>query len=218
MALLNSWKSIKKATKTVNIQKKFKFYSTIMLLISLSLLITSCSSNNSKETMAKPCKDMFSNKIKYKSKKISINNILDYIKDYNGYEDLEMIDAKSTKNYTDYKLGVSVTVKNNTGKERYYKKCDIVSVTFSEKNITFLGGVKVGMKADKVCNSKTGIYGSPNDYSGSALYGLGLEDTNAIYTDTKGKKKITITIDSYDDTIASITYEKIDSKETGGDK
>lgn len=220
MALFkNSLKATKKEIISVNTPRKSNYFTAIILLIALSLFLTSCSSNNSKETIAKPCKDMFSKKIKYKSKKISINKILDYIEDVDEYEDDEnLIDAKSTESYTDYKLGVSVTVKNNTKKERYYKNCDILSVTFSKKNITFPGGVKVGMKADKVCNSKSGIYGSPDDYSGSALYGLGLEDTNAIYTDEKGKKQIIIGIDSYDNTITSITYKKIQSKKTGGSK
>lgn len=188
---------IQYSKKILHVLIKYCFFGFCIFIITL---VSSCSTKHNKVTN-KYNSQLFEAKIKLDNKKISPKESINLI---DIESDDKEVDPNSKKYLSDENLGIGITVKNNTDKYLSYRKCDIQDITFT-KNITLPGKVKIGMSAKQVFNAKTGIYGKPDNFSGSLLYGTGLDKTYAIYK--KGHTSIHFCIDSTNNTIYSVTYK-----------
>lgn len=167
------------------------------------LTISSGCSTASQKSINKPSIDLFTGKIQLEGKKISPKKSINLI---DVSSDDEEVSSESKDYLYDDELGIEITVLNNTENDLSYQECDIQKITFT-KNVSLPGNVTIGMDAGKVCNAKTGIYGEPDNFTGSLLYGTGLDNTYAIYKSEDGNIQVSLGIDSIDNTIKNITYE-----------
>ncbi len=103
--------------------------------------------------------------------------------------------------------GITVTLQNQTNTTANYRECQVVEIYATKNQIVFPQGVTLGMAPETVCNSENGLYGEPDAFTGSLLYGMDFDDTCAIYNDPVSGDKITINLGIGDTAIRSIRYE-----------
>lgn len=108
---------------------------------------------------------------------------------------------------SDTDKGVTLTLQNQTGSTINWRDCTVTGLYVYKNNVVFPQGVTLGMAPEKICNAKDGLYGEPDSFTGSLLYGLDWDDTSAIYKDSKTGDKLTINLGSGDSAIRSIRYE-----------
>lgn len=125
---------------------------------------------------------------------------LNYDKDRSvpAYKKIEVKDSEA---------GVTLIMQNQTDNARDWRSCTVVGILVTKNNVVFPQGVTLGMAPSAVCHDKTGLYGAPDTFSGSLLYGLQLDETYAIYNDPESGDRITIDLGSGDSSIRSIRYE-----------
>lgn len=108
---------------------------------------------------------------------------------------------------SDTDKGVTLTLQNQTESPMDWRNCTVVGLYVYKNNIVFPQGVTLGMAPEKVCNNETGLYGEPDSFTGSLLYGMGFDDTSVIYHDPKSGDKMTVNLGAQDSSIRSIRYE-----------
>lgn len=108
---------------------------------------------------------------------------------------------------TDSEMGVSITLQNQGAETADWRDCKLVGVYVFKNNVVFPQGVTLGMAPDNVCNGSDGLYGEPDEFTGSLLYGWGFDDTQAIYQDPESGDKLTINLGPDNSSIRSIRYE-----------
>lgn len=108
---------------------------------------------------------------------------------------------------TDSEMGVAITLQNQGSEAADWQDCMLVEVYVFKNNVVFPQGVTLGMAPDKVCSGSDGLYGGPDEFTGSLLYGWGFDDTQAIYQDPESGDKLTINLGSDNSSIRSIRYE-----------
>ena len=108
---------------------------------------------------------------------------------------------------SDAEKGVTLTLQNQTSSPAEWRDCTVVGLYVYKNNVVFPQGVTLGMAPEKVCNGDKGLYGEPDSFTGSLLYGLGFDDTSAIYNDPDSGDKLTINLGSNNSAIRSIRYE-----------
>lgn len=115
-----------------------------------------------------------------------------------AYEKREMVDND---------MGVAVTLLNTSENVSDWKDCEVIGIRVFKNNVVFPEGVTLGMAVDKVCHRTEGIYGEPDNFTGSLLYGWSVDDTEAVYTDSVSGDRITLKLAVDGSAINSITYE-----------
>jgi len=125
---------------------------------------------------------------------------LNYDKDRSvpAYKKIEVKDSEA---------GVTLIMQNQTDDACDWRSCTVVGILVTKNNVVFPQGVTLGMAPSAVCHDKTGLYGVPDAFSGSLLYGWQLDETYAIYNDPESGDKITFDLGSGDSSIRSIRYE-----------
>lgn len=108
---------------------------------------------------------------------------------------------------SDTDMGITLTLQNQTDTPVDWRSCTVVGIHVYKNNVVFPQGVTLGMAPQAVCNAEDGHYGEPDSFTGSLLYGMGFDDTSAIYHDPKSGDKLTINLGSGDSSIRSIRYE-----------
>lgn len=108
---------------------------------------------------------------------------------------------------TDSKMGVTVTLQNQSSEAANWQDCKLVEIYVSKNNVVFPQGVTLGMAPKTVCSGSDGLYGEPDAFTGSLLYGWGFDDTYAVYQDPESGDKLTIDLGAGDSSIRSIRYE-----------
>lgn len=117
------------------------------------------------------------------------------------------ISPKDKKKVSDDDLGITVVVQNQTDSKTTIENCQIVELYVYKNNVVFPQGVTLGMSPQDICNSETGIYGTPDSFTGSLLYGLDFDSTSAVYKESETGDKLTITLDPNGSAIQGIRYE-----------
>lgn len=95
---------------------------------------------------------------------------------------------------TDSDMGVQITLINTSDQTADWQSCRLLEMYVYKNNVVFPQGVTLGMAPSKICNETTGLYGAPDAFTGSLLYGWGFDDTQAIYRDEITGDSITITL------------------------
>lgn len=155
--------------------------------------------------------DKFSQQIQLDGKVISIKDIVPYLNLI--YEDGGKvgndctIEAYEKINLKDKKRGITITLQNKTDNELSYNKCDIIAIKLSKNRAVFPGGVTIGMSPSSVCHKSDGIYGKPDKFNGSLLYGWGYANTKAIYLNSNSGDRLTIEMGPDGSYVNSIKYE-----------
>lgn len=108
---------------------------------------------------------------------------------------------------TDSNKGITLTLQNQTDSAADWKNCKVVGLYAYKNNVVFPQGVTLGMAPEKVCHKETGLYGEPNAFTGSLLYGMGFDDTSVIYNDPVSGDKITVNLGAQGSYIRGIRYE-----------
>lgn len=108
---------------------------------------------------------------------------------------------------SDTDMGITLTLQNQTDALSDWQNCTVVGIYVYKNNVVFPQAVTLGMAPKAVCNATDGAYGEPNSFTGSLLYGMGFDDTCAIYHDPKSGDKLTINLGAGDSSIRSIRYE-----------
>lgn len=107
---------------------------------------------------------------------------------------------------TDSGLGISVTLLNDDEDPADWKDCRLVEIYVTRNNAVFPRGVTLGMAVDDVCRGSDGLYGEPDAFTGSLLYGWELDDTYAVYKDPASGDVMTICLGGDRSGIRSIRY------------
>ena len=115
-----------------------------------------------------------------------------------AYDKIEVSDAD---------MGITLTLQNQTDTPVDWRSCTVAGIYVYKNNVVFPQGVTLGMAPQAVCNAEEGHYGKPDSFTGSLLYGMGFDDTSAIYHDPESGDKLTINLGSGDSSIRSIRYE-----------
>ncbi|MCM1570071.1 MAG: hypothetical protein NC081_11600 [Roseburia sp.] len=123
---------------------------------------------------------------------------LEYEGQVSGYKKLELIDGE---------LGVAVTLLNTTENPAEWKDCEVIGIRVFKNHVVFPEGVTLGMAVNKVCHRTEGVYGEPDAFTGSLLYGWSLDSTTAVYRDPVSGNRITLELAANGSAISSITYE-----------
>lgn len=123
---------------------------------------------------------------------------LSYEGQMNSYKKLELVD---------HDMGVAVTLLNTSEEASDWKDCEVIGIRVFKNNVVFPEGVTLGMAVDKVCHRTEGIYGQPDSFTGSLLYGWSFDSTGAVYRDSVSGNRITLELAADGSAIKSITYE-----------
>lgn len=107
----------------------------------------------------------------------------------------------------DNELGISVTLQNRTENPISFKRCDVTALEVFKNTVVFPEGVTLGMTPAQVCHAQTGLYGSPQRFKGTILFGWDFDRTSAVYLDEQSGDRITITFSPDGSYIQSICYE-----------
>lgn len=97
---------------------------------------------------------------------------------------------------TDSNLGITVTLLNDSEEEADWKNCRLIEIYVTKNNAVFPQGVTLGMAIKDVCNKSTGLYGEPDSFTGSLLYGWNFDNTSAVYRDEESGDEMTISLGS----------------------
>lgn len=108
---------------------------------------------------------------------------------------------------TDSALGVSIILLNDDGQPADWRDCKLVGIYVFRNNVVFPQGVTLGMAPEDICHGDKGLYGEPDSFTGSLLYGWNFDDTYAIYRDPESGDKMTICLGSDSSGIRNIRYE-----------
>lgn len=119
----------------------------------------------------------------------------------------EPVKAYEKIELTNEDLGITITLQNQTDEETDYTNCKVIGINVKKNTVVFPLGVTLGMAPGKICHTETGIYGEPDSFSGSLLYGMGLENTKAIYNDPHSGDRLTIQCSADGRVIHSIQYD-----------
>lgn len=145
--------------------------------------------------------DIFSCKIQWRRELISLSDLPAKL------SWTETVKAGSTATFTADGLGITMTVKNNSGAECPASDCDLIKAEFTQNCVVFPRGVTIGMKPNKVFHNQDGYYGEPTKLGGSIFFGKNIAPLKAIYKDTTSGTEVTVITDSEGDYITSIIYE-----------
>lgn len=108
---------------------------------------------------------------------------------------------------SDSTAGVTLTLQNQTDSPLDWRSCRVVGILVTKNNVVFPQGVTLGMATSNVCHDETGLYGAPDKFTGSLLYGWALDHTYAVYNDPDTGDRITLGLRLSDSSIQSIRYE-----------
>ncbi|MDE6014780.1 MAG: hypothetical protein K2H41_03610 [Acetatifactor sp.] len=108
---------------------------------------------------------------------------------------------------SDGQMGVRLTLQNQSDSPADWHSCKLIGIYVFKNNVVFPQGVTLGMSPETVCHNTEGLYGEPDKFSRSLLYGWGFDDTYAIYKDEKTGDKITVNLGSGNSSIQSIQYD-----------
>ena len=147
--------------------------------------------------------DIFSRQIQINRKIIPIEDI---VSELTLSHDMP-IDPYEKVTLSDNDMGVRVTLLNNTEEAQVWSACDVIGIEVNKNTVVFPEGVTLGMSPQKVIHKTDGLYGEPTSYKGTLLFGWGLDNTYAIYSDTISGDKITIRLNPDGTYIMQITYE-----------
>lgn len=140
--------------------------------------------------------DKFSKEVQIDGKVISIENLMEVISfTYEQAQQLIKPYAKLKVFNQDY--GITLTLQNQKQDEINWTQCNIIEFKLTKNNVIWGGGVCLGKSFSEICHKKSGIYGTPDQFTGTILFGTNYDNTNAIYTDKKLGDKLTLTFDSY---------------------
>lgn len=108
---------------------------------------------------------------------------------------------------SDGEMGVRLTLQNQSDTAADWHSCKLIGIYVFKNNVVFPQGVTLGMSPETVCHNADGLYGEPDSFTGSLLYGWGFDDTRAIYRDAKTGDKITVNLGPGNSSIRSIQYD-----------
>ncbi len=108
---------------------------------------------------------------------------------------------------TDSEMGVRLTLQNQSNTPADWHTCKLVELYVYKNNVVFPQGVTLGMAPDKICHKTEGLYGEPDSFTGSLLYGWSFDDTFAVYHDEATGDKITLNLGGSNTFVESIQYE-----------
>lgn len=145
--------------------------------------------------------DIFSCKIQWRRELISLADLPGKL------SWTESVKPGSTATFAPESLGISMTVKNNSGAECPASNCDLVKAEFTQNCVVFPRGVTIGMKPDKVFHNQDGYYGEPTKLGGTIFFGKDIAPLKAIYKDTTTGTCVTVVTDSKGEYITGIIYE-----------
>lgn len=103
--------------------------------------------------------------------------------------------------------GVAVTLQNQSAEPRHWKDCQVTGVVFSKNNVVLGGGVRLGMSVKGVCHKLEGLYGTPDAFTGTVLWGTGYGRTSAVYKDPVSGDRITLEYTPENDYLMKIEYQ-----------
>lgn len=108
---------------------------------------------------------------------------------------------------SDGQMGVRLTLQNQSDSPADWHSCKLIGIYVFKNNVVFPQGVTLGMSPETVCHNTDGLFGEPDEFSRSLLYGWGFDDTYAIYKDAATGDKITVNLGSGNSSIQSIQYD-----------
>lgn len=123
---------------------------------------------------------------------------LSYTEQVAPYDKIELSDPN---------MGITLTLQNQTDTTTDFRNCQVIGIYVYKNNVVFPQGVTLGMAPENICNSKNGLYGEPDSFTGNLLYGMDFDDTSAIYNDPESGDKLTINLGAGNNAIRSIRYE-----------
>ncbi len=147
--------------------------------------------------------DKFSRQIQINRKVIDIADIvpeltLSYDEQVPPYEKISV---------TDEDYGITVFLLNSSDRAADFSSCEVIGIQVSKNTVVFPEGVTLGMSADKVLHKTEGLYGAPDAFTGTALFGWGYDKVQAIYNDPATGDKLTVTLVPDSSYCMNISYE-----------
>lgn len=147
--------------------------------------------------------DKFSKLVQINGQVFSLVDILNYIPFSN--KSSSIISGEEFELYNK-EYGIGVTLINTQNETVSWEQCKVKSVQVDGHNVVLPSGISLYMSMKKIASNKNGIYGKPDELSGSIFWTFGLDYTGAIYIDENTGDRIIIK--SYDrKSIDGVTYE-----------
>lgn len=144
----------------------------------------------------------FSRIVQFEGQMIDLEHIAEYV-EFTYEEQVGGYDRATIRNAD---KGVSITVLNEQEKAADWEDCKVVEVSFTKNNVIWGQGAYVGMDVKTAVHAQEGLYGKPDDMSGTVLVGLGYANTNVSWNNDKSGDKLTLEIVPDGDYISKITY------------
>lgn len=138
---------------------------------------------------------------------LKAENIADLAAQLNP-EEVKPVGAHDTLKVTDTQLGVQLTLINTSDQAAEWQNCQLLELYVYKNNVVFPQGVTLGMAPSTVCHKTDGLYGEPDAFTGSLLYGWGFDDTSVAYTDEETGDTLTLNLSTSGSYIASIRYKR----------
>lgn len=144
----------------------------------------------------------FSHRVQFEGQLIDVTQITDYVEftydnKVGGYDKAVISNEEK---------GVTIVVQNQSKTAAEWQDCRLAEVSFWKNNVVWGQGAFVGMEVKAAVHAKEGLYGMPDDMSGTVLAGLGYDSTYVSYIEENSGDKLTLEIAPDGEYIAEICY------------
>ncbi len=144
----------------------------------------------------------FSHKVQFEGQLIDVTQITDYVEftydnKVGGYDKAAISNGEK---------GVTIVVQNQSEAPAEWQDCKLVEVSFRKNNVVWGQGAFVGMEVKAAVHAREGLYGAPDDMSGTVLAGLSYDSTYVSYLEENSGDKLTLEIVPGGEYIAGIRY------------
>ena len=147
--------------------------------------------------------EMYSGMIQINRKIISLKDIVPEL----DFSNEKTLNPYEKADFEDSRMGITVTLQNKTDSALFFEDCEVIGIKVTKNTVIFPEGVTIGTATSSVCHQKDGIYGEPTSFKGAALFGMGIDESYAVYVDSNTGNRITFGFDGSGEHIASMQYE-----------
>ncbi len=146
--------------------------------------------------------DAFSRKIQLDGQVME----LEQVKDYVTFEYDEKVAGFEKVTLSNGEKGITVVLQNTQEEAAGWQDCKLVEIHFTKNNVIWGQGAHVGMDVTQAIHATDGLYGKPDDMSGTILAGVGYDHTYVSWLNEDNGDKLSLELEPDGDYISEIIY------------
>ncbi len=146
--------------------------------------------------------DAFSHKIQMDGQIMELEQVMEYV----TFEYDEKVAGFEKVTLSNREKGVTMVLQNTQEEAASWKDCKLVEIHFTQNNVIWGQGAHVGMDVTQAVHATDGLYGKPDDMSGTILAGAGYDHTYVSWLNEDNGDKLSLELEPDGDYISEIIY------------